>query len=251
MLDIQAKAERRKKILFGFVIGTSVLLVVLLIAISMSGGESSEEKPEGGAKGDSKSTQEPLPEQTESEDYDEPAEWVELPKGKAEEKGLAVKFPHTPEGAMAMLAASSRGGTTWDKDLAVRSAQVYAHPEDDYAVQAARESAVGARVHVGVPRKGELPKGARLSSWPIGVQWEELSKNHVRGHVLVRLRYTPSSDEDETTEVMTVTSDAVWLDDDWKYQPTNPKVHENAPEPWDLGSAEFSEEGWLAIQETG
>lgn len=253
MLDIQAKAERRKKILFGFVVGTAVLLVVMLIAVSMSGGDSSEGKAESGGKGGGTSSQEPLPEQTEVEgdDYDEPAEWVELPKGKSEEKGLPVKFPHTPEGAMAMLASSSRGGTTWDTDLAVKNAEVYAHPEDDYAVEAAKESAVGARVHVGVPRKGELPKGASLSSWPIAVQWEKLSDDQVRGHVLVRLRYTPSSDEHETTEVMTITSDAAWVDGDWKFQPTNPEVHEKAPEPWDLGSVEFSDEGWVAIQETG
>ena len=40
---------------------------------------------------------------------------------------------------------------------------------------------------------------------------------------------------------------AVWESGDWKVMPTDPP--KNLPDPIDVGSAKFNEDGWKAIQE--
>ncbi|SOD67431.1 hypothetical protein SAMN06297387_13115 [Streptomyces zhaozhouensis] len=261
-LDLQRTARRRMRIVLMVAAGLVVLtggVVVGVIAGSSSGdsdsgkaGAEASSHDEGGQETGSDDQPEPGPTRTvePSEDYTAPDEWVRLPAASGETDGLPTGWPQTPEGAVALVAASSRNSWTWDEEQIARGIRAYTSDhEQDALLSMVDGSAAGIRELVGLPPSGRPPEDASLSATVIGVQWEEMSEDEVRVSALVRIVFTPGGGVDVRTQVHSTVNDAVWENDDWKVRTVSPEVVQGAPEAAELGSQEFIDAGWIALQE--
>lgn len=256
-LDLKDRAQRRMRWVVLVMAGVIVLLAGALVAL-LVGGTASEEtrtepEPSGEAPadgGDEGPGHQPTETATPSGDYVAPEEWVRLPAGETETSGLPTGFPHTPEGAAAAVAASTRNSWTWDAAQVERGAEVYACEEDrDEILDLADESASGVREYVGLPATGDIPQDAALHAWPIGVQWEPQDEDTVRVSLLIRLAFTPGEGEPTETHLLSSTNEAVWEGGDWAVCSVRQSVAQDAPEAADIGTADFNDAGWVAIQE--
>ncbi|MFP8906171.1 hypothetical protein [Streptomyces atacamensis] len=245
----QAAARRMRRLVLGLVALVVVLAaaVVALVVTGDSGPSSAAPGPSSVPGGTASAPPSPLPTETAEGGYVAPEKWVVLPKGRGEEDGLPVKFEHTPEGAAAAAVEAVRHGWTWDADAAERAAAVYSVPsEADDLKKAAREATAASRLSAGVPGTGELPEGARMSVFPLGVQWTAEGPDKVTVSVLARIVYRSGADSDETTQLSAATNTMVWTDGDWH---SKTGAAQSAPEPHDVGTAGFNDAGWSAIQE--
>ena len=257
-LDLQRAANRRMRIAVLVLVGVVVLLAGMLVGVLVVGGGSDD------GQAAQPSTSPSTPEDTEPEgpgyqpeettspgsDFVAPSEYVQLPAGEGEAEGLPVGFPQTPEGAAAAVVSSTRTGWSWDPEQVERGIRVYAS-EDTRAdlLDMAEAGADSVRQYVGIPESGPIPEDAALNAWPIGVQWEELSDGAVRVSTLTRLSFTPGNGEPTQTHLHSTVNDAVWEGGDWKIRAVPAEVVQNAPQAADLGTQEFIDAGWVAIQE--
>ncbi|MFF4291003.1 hypothetical protein ACFY0R_37770 [Streptomyces sp. NPDC001633] len=252
-LNLQDQATRRMRRLVIALVGVVVILGALVVGL-VAGNSSS--KPD--AKGDDGShrppaSADPAPTETAGRDdggYVAPERWVKLPDGAKKKGAFPVQFPHTEEGAMSMLVSSSRNSFSWDAKQVEANIRTYVIGSyKERMASAAGQAAQGVREHTGMPSSGPLPKGAKLTAWPIGVQWKAQDADHVTGSVLVRLTTVPGAGQKAKTELFSLPCAATWEKGDWRVQPTPPNETPKAPEPADMGSAAFNSGGWLAIQE--
>ncbi|WP_030422864.1 hypothetical protein [Streptomyces sp. NRRL F-5065] len=247
-LDLQHAAQRRMRRAVITLVAVVLVLVAALVVIAVRGGDSGNNKP--AAAPEESITAEPTPVQTlppDEGDYVAPVKYVALPDGTEKAGNLPVKFPHTPEGAAAMAVTSARNAWSFDPAKIKAGILTYASARyRDAMAASAEDGAKGNREFAGVPGTGPIPPGASLNAWPIGVKWAEVGSNTV--DVLVLLRVTSVSKEGASpkTTLVVVPGRAVWESGDWKGDATDPKP---LPDPVDIGSAKFNEDGWNAIQE--
>ncbi|WP_129841111.1 hypothetical protein [Streptomyces sp. RFCAC02] len=259
ILELQRAANRRMRMTILVLAGLVVLLASGLLGALLFGGGSGEDGGSGAAPAASSSSAGPDGDDDDgsvetlppSDGYTAPEQYVQLPVGSGETEGLPTGFPHTPEGAIAVLVSSSRYASSWDPEEIRRNIRVYATEDDkDELLALADQGAQVMRSHVGIPETGPIPPGATVNSWVIGVQWEELSADHVRVSTLVRLTYSAGEGEERHTELISATGDVVWEDGDWKNTPVSPEIASDAPEVGgDIGSQGFIDAGWIAIRE--
>ncbi|MER6845808.1 hypothetical protein [Streptomyces platensis] len=251
-LNLQEQATRRMRRLVIALVAVVVILGALVVGL-VAGSGSSKPDPKGPGAHRAPSSAEPSPTESASDEdsgYVAPQKWVKLPDGKKREKGFPVQFPHTGEGAVSMLVSSSRNSFSWDAkqvEANIRTYMVSSYTER--MASAAGQAAQGVREHTGMPGSGPLPKGAKLTAWPIGVQWVEKDADHVSAFVLTRLTTVPGAGKKAKTELISLPSAATWEKGDWRIEPTPPNETQTAPEPGDLGSNQFNRSGWIAIQE--
>lgn len=247
-LDLQHAAQRRMRravIILGAVV---LVLVVALVVIAVRGDDS-------GTTGAATPTESaaapgPTPVQTlpaDEGDYVAPAKYVALPDGEGRVGELPVRFPHTPEGAAAMAVASARNA--WSLDPAKIKAGILAYSTAQYRdamASSVEEGAQGNREFAGVPATGTIPPGAALNAWPIGVKWTTKGSNTVDALVLLRVTSVAKEGAEPKTTLVVAPGRAVWESGDWKGHPTDPGP---LPDPVELGTPKFNEDGWMAIQE--
>jgi hypothetical protein len=259
-LDLQRAAQRRTRILVIVLAVAVALLIGVVVGLVAGGsGDGSEASPTPTSPPDGNAETEdpgedpdPDPSDTPSgSDYVAPEEWVQLPPGSSEaEGGLPVGFPQTSEGAIAMVAASSRNAWTWDAEQMERGIRAYASDADrDAALDVTEESANGVRDYIGIPDGEPIPDDAMVNGWPIGVQWEDQDDGSVRVTLLIRVTFTPGNGEPTETHLIATVNDAIWQHDDWKIASVPPDVAQDTPTAADLGTPAFNAEGWIAIQE--
>lgn len=247
-LDLQNAAQRRMRRAVIVLAATVAVLVAALVVIAVTGGDSDSDKP---AAAPEQSAPAPEPTKTlpdDGGDYVAPAQYVTLPTGASKVGALPVKFPRTPEGATAMLVASARNA--WSFDAAAVRAGILTYASAQYRdamAASAEDGARGNREFAGVPGAGEVPEGATLTAWPIGVKWAAKGSNTVDAVILLRVTHAPKAGVQSTTTLVVSPAQAVWESGDWKAVPTNPT--QLMPDPVDIGTAAFNEDGWKAIQE--
>ena len=250
-LDLQSAATRRMRRLIGGLILAVLVLVALVVFLAVRGSGGNGSNNTGAAA--------PTPEQSSSapsdpavEDPDEgyvaPEQYVALPAAKSTgAKNLPTGFPHTPEGAVAMVVASSRNAYTLDEAKLRAGLETYTVQQyRDVAVDAADDSIKYTRQSIGLPETGTVPAGATLAAWPLGVKWTAKDADHVQVLILLKVTSSPGAGQQETTKLVTTSAETVWEDGDWKTQPNNPG---KLPDPVDLGTSAFNTAGWKAIQE--
>lgn len=247
-LDLQQQAQRRMRRAVVTLSAIVLVLVAALVVVAVSGDDSGDSKT---AAPPEQTTAAPEPTTTlpaDDGDYVAPARYVKLPNGRGDANGLPVKFPHTPEGATAMLVASARNAWSFDAATVRAGILTYASAEyRDAMAASAKDGAAGNREYAGIPATGEIPAGASLTAWPIGVKWSSAGSDTVDAVILLRVTHTAKAGVEPTTTLVVSPARAVWESGDWKVQPTDPT--QNIPDPVDLGTAEFNEDGWKAIQE--
>ncbi|MEV0012713.1 hypothetical protein [Streptomyces sp. NPDC047973] len=245
-LDLQHAAQRRMRRTVLVLVAVVLFLVAALVVIATRDGGS-----DNNGKGSPSAVSSPSPTPTLPEDdggYVAPAQYVKLPDGAEKVGDLPIKFPRTPEGATAMLVASARNA--WAFDAAKVKAGILAYASADYRdsmAASAEDGAIGNREFAGVPSTGELPAGATLNAWPIGVQWSEADSGTVDALVLLRVTSAPKEGAEPKITIVVSPAQAVWEAGDWKVMPTSPAT--NLPDPVDVGTAKFNADGWKAIQE--
>ncbi|MGW0785914.1 hypothetical protein [Streptomyces sp. NPDC002913] len=246
-LDLQHAAQRRmRRAVLGLVAVVLVLVAALVVIATRDDGSDNGKSSPSAA---SSATTEPMPTlPADDGGYVAPTQYVKLPDGAEKVGELPTKFPRTPEGATAMLVASARNA--WSFDAARVEAGILAYASADYRdsmAASAEDGALGNREFAGVPTTGELPAGATLNAWPIGVQWSEADTGTVNALVLLRVTSAPKEGAEPKITIVVSPAQAVWEAGDWKVMPTNPA--ENLPDPVDVGTAKFNADGWKAIQE--
>ncbi|OII64306.1 hypothetical protein BJP40_00100 [Streptomyces sp. CC53] len=230
-----------------FLVSLVLVLVAALVVIAVRGGDPQATTP---APAPTASTAAPTSAPTLPPDdgpYVAPAQYVALPDGAERVGELPVKFPHTPEGAVAMLVASSRNAWSFDPAKLKAGVLTYATARYRDAMSASVEDGVrGNREFAGVPATGPIPPGAALNAWPIGVKWTAVDSNAVDALILLRVTSSAGEGAQPKTTLVVLPARAVWESGDWKGDPTDPKP---LPDPVDIGTAKFNEDGWKAIQE--
>lgn len=85
--------------------------------------------------------------------------WVVLPGPGGQEAGFPVRFPHTPQGAAAAMAAMLKSSWTLDEVQARRASAIYAQPRSrDEAVEGGADSTRDFRTDLGLPLTGDVPQ---------------------------------------------------------------------------------------------
>lgn len=199
------------------------------------------------------------------DDWTEPERWVALPRGARTDKyGSQVGFPHTTEGAVAMMAAANRinvenGSSTVDEQLRIyhsymgadgRSSQAADQIELD-AMQADKEL----HKEMGVAPGSRLPAGAYMRSTVVGYMLLKKSPDEVSGWLL-SLVTTKAGETEKEERTYTRTLAAVrWEGGDWKLsadataRALQQAQNRTAPKMAAPGDAEFNRIGWTAIRE--
>jgi len=237
-----------RRIVVGLVAGLLVLAVVVVV-LALRGGGSSSASPSTVVAGQSAGPASALPALPASGGgFVAPTRWIVLPAAAGVRDGLPAKFPHTPEGGVAAAVATVRAAWSWDAETSARAALAYSLPA--YAprmAEAARVGAANSRESAGVSPTGPLPDGARMTVWPIGVQWTVgADPNVVQVAVLVRVVHNVGGSARDVTTVVSTISAVVWDGADWRAAPTRGST---PPDVADLGQPGFAEAGWTAIQE--
>lgn len=250
-LDLRHAAQRRMRRAVLALVAMVLVLVAALVVIAVRGDDSGNNKSPAATPTESPTAGPgPAPVQTlppDEGDYVAPAKYVALPDGADRVGELPVKFPHTPEGAAAMAVASSRNA--WSFDPAKLKAGILAYSAAKYRdamAASAGDGATGNREFAGVPATGAIPPGAALNAWPIGVKWAAKGSDTVNVMVLLRVTSVPKEGAEPKTTLVVVPARAVWESGDWKGDPTDPMP---LPDPVDIGTPKFNEDGWMAIQE--
>lgn len=208
----------------------------------------------------------PDAEYTAPEEWDEPERWAALPRGERDdERGREVGFPHSTQGAVALLVAATTttvegDHTTVDEHLELMRSY---YPEEDQtsydelrATQAARMLDDKLRRQMGLSiKQEELPPGAYARNIPIGYKIIEESEDVVTAWLLARFTVSAGETQPEKSSYTRTLLAARWDEDarDWKVaieatqdalkaRPAKPRIA--AP-----GDPTFNAAGWTAIRQ--
>ncbi|WP_106431470.1 hypothetical protein OG582_39105 (plasmid) [Streptomyces anulatus] len=199
------------------------------------------------------------------EDWTEPERWAALPRGKrTDEHGSEVGFPHTPEGAVAALAAANTStieGSTDNKDEQLRLYYSYISKADQSEAAAERvelgsiENGKTIAREMGLKPSAPMPPGAYMRTHSIGFQFIGKSADEVTVWLLAREVQKAGETAREKGSYTRTLLGAKWEGDDWKLSvlatrhaqdATNGKPRPKMVAP---GDAEFNSAGWTAIRE--
>ncbi|WP_236570407.1 hypothetical protein [Streptomyces mexicanus] len=246
----------------------AVLAVVLALTayLALSGdddGHSSAGK--GGAHPSASGSVTPGPTYTEPDDWIEPDRWSALPRGEHTDRyGNQVVYPHTTEGAVAMLAAANStdvegGRTLRDEQLANYHSYVARADQTAQNAENVELASIDAdkQMHqsMGLPAGSDLPSGAYVRNTVIAYKVIKASRDEVSVWLLAKITKKAGETQKETASYTRTLMAGVWQDGDWKMssaalvrasQQTDgqPKPEMAAP-----GDAKFNEVGWVAIRE--
>lgn len=244
---------RRRKIRLAAVGSTVVLLMALLgvwLLMANPGGSA-------GSAGVSSPAGRPAGPQVGGGDPVAPSGpgWVTLPGAGGQDQGFAVRFPHTPQGAAAAMAAMLRAAWTLDELQARRASAVYAHPTvRDEAVDGGADTTKDLRTQLGVPLTGDVPDGAYLTTTPIATHYQQDTPDQVRVAMMVQLDSGLNASAPHTK---TLTIGGTWLwapkvrGGDWTFTTDTGQANAIVPPLTTPGTPQHTNAGWLTINQEG
>ncbi|OEJ20840.1 hypothetical protein AR457_41975 (plasmid) [Streptomyces agglomeratus] len=248
-------------------VGAAVL--VLTGYAVFAGGDGGSDTPARGGGGASasasRSASPPSPTYAAPEDWTEPERWAALPRGKrTDDRGSAIGFPHTTEGAVAMMAAANATTVEGDKSTVDEQLRIYRSyiGESDQSSENAEAIELNANQtdkslarQMGVRAGQPLPPGAYVRNHVVGYKVVKKSRDEVSVWLLARVVQKTGETAKESSSYTRTLNGAQWQDGDWKLtgdatervlQATKgqPKPKMVAP-----GDAAFNAAGWTAIRE--
>lgn len=247
--------------------GTTLGVVLVLAGCAPAAGDGGSRDAAGAAGATSSASAEPRPSESYAapEDWIEPERWVALPRGqRTDDYGSEVGFPHTTEGAVAMLAAANTSaieGSTSNKDEQLRLYYSYIGKPDQSEAAAERvelgaidNGKVIAR-EMGLKPGAPMPPGAYMRSHVIGFQFIRRSAEEVTVWLLAReVQKSGEMAQEEGSYTRTLLG-AQWQGDDWKLSVLATRHAQDAtdgkprPKMAAPGDAAFNAAGWTAIRE--
>lgn len=247
--------------------GGALAAVLALTGYAAFGGDDggSNATGKGGSSPSVSSSASAAPTYQVPDDWTEPDRWAALPRGtRTDKRGSQVGFPHTAEGAVAMMAAANAVSIEADRDTADEQLRIYysyvskADQNDENAEQIelnAIETDKWLHKQMGVKAGGPLPSGAYMRSNVIGYKVIRESETEVGAWVLARAVRKSGEMEKESVEYTRTLNAVVWEDGDWKLSGAATKralqdvEKDGKPKIVAPGDAAFNEAGWTAIRE--
>ncbi|MEU4038657.1 hypothetical protein [Streptomyces collinus] len=207
----------------------------------------------------------PKPTYTVPGDWTEPLRWAALPKGaRTDSHGSKVGFPHTVQGAEAMLVASNSVAVEGSTDSVDEQLRIfYSYVASDARTKdnaekielAANASDKDLHQQMGVAPGSDLPAGAYLRTNAIGFKVIEQSGDEVSLWLLSRVTQKAGETAKESATYTRTLAGAQWEDGDWKLSPTvtsqalQKTEGLSKPQMVAPGDAAFNKAGWTAIRE--
>ncbi|CAM5316122.1 hypothetical protein [Streptomyces lateritius] len=247
--------------------GVTAAAVAMLTGYALfSGDDGGAETPaKGGPSASAPSSASPAPSYSVPDDWTEPERWAALPRGKrTDDRGSEVGFPHTAEGAAAMLAAANsttmeNGRTTVDEQLRIYYSYIgkvdhsteNAEKVELAAMQADKSLAKAMGVTPGHP----LPAGAYQRNHVVGYKILRKTPDEVTMWVLSRVTQKAGELEKEKGSYTRTVMGVQWREGDWKItsaatqRALQDAQSQTKPEMVAPGDAEFNRSGWTAIRE--
>ncbi|MEV5774236.1 hypothetical protein AB0L49_23750 [Streptomyces antimycoticus] len=252
------------------IIGTSVVAAAVLALTGYAALSGDDDSAASGKDGKDKASASPSdsgPGYNPPDQWSEPKKWAALPRGrKTDDHGNEVGFPHTTNGAVAMLAASNqtevKGGRSMvDERMAQYDSYLSAtdqSPENKEKIKAeAVQTDASMRKKMGIRGTGDLPSGAYMRSTTVGFKVIESSQDEVSVYLLSRVTMKAGEIEKEQGSRARNILGAEWDDKakDWKLS-TAASVRagqqaqsEEPPAIVAPGDAKFNAAGWTAIRQ--
>ncbi len=192
--------------------------------------------------------------------WSEPARWLAAPRGTRTVHGHEVGFPHTTDGAIGMLLASSTynvegATTTVDEQLTTYFTYTAESDRTPTREQRVRQGAAKAdaqvRASMGAPESGPLPSGTWVRTHLVGFKIVQARPDSVTAHVLLRTCQKAGETKSESVVYTVGTIAVAWLDEDWKLDVTGGASASPGPVPEIAapGDAAFNVQGWTAIRQ--
>ncbi|MFF8293664.1 hypothetical protein ACF068_31270 [Streptomyces sp. NPDC016309] len=247
--------------------GAALVAVLALTGyVMLSGEESASDTPaKGGPSAGSSAASSPASTYAPPDEWTEPERWVALPRGqRTDEHGSEVGFPHTTEGAVAMIAASNETAMEGDKSAVDEQLRIYHSylSKKDQSPQTAQQVELKAMQtdkdlarQTGVKPGQPLPPGAYVRSNVVGYQVIQQSADEVSVWVLTDVAQKTGETAKESGGYARLLAGARWEGGDWKLsgaatqrarQATRGESKPGMVAPGDGG---FNREGWTAIRE--
>ncbi|MFF5505829.1 hypothetical protein [Streptomyces roseolus] len=201
-----------------------------------------------------------------SERWVEPERWAVLPRGeRLDGYGSSVGFPHTREGAVAMLAAFSTMSAQGERSTGDERRRVtgsYLSREDRSSdtsrrlTENARQADESSARQMGVEEGQPYPPGAYFRSTAIGYKIIYSTDDEVGVWILAQTTMKTGKTAREQAVQTRVPFAARWEDGDWKLsgEAGGPLLKDAVdqlalrPEYAAVGDAEFNIAGWTAIR---
>lgn len=261
-----ARMTTSNKVMMWAACGVAAVVIALtLVAVLAGGGEEKERESKGG--GDRSTSPSQGPSYGPPEDWTEPEKWAALPRGKrTDDHDNQVGFPHTAEGAVAMLASANStevksGHTMVDEQLEIFDSymgKVDRTAENREKVKAsAARSDRALRQSMKIPGEGAMPAGAYVRATVIGYKVIESSDDEVSVWLLSRVTGRTAETAKESGSYTRNVLAAHWDGDgkDWKMTTDATKKAvaaikgQQRPTLAAPGDAAFNRAGWTAIRQ--
>ncbi|KUH35641.1 MULTISPECIES: hypothetical protein [Streptomyces] len=247
--------------------GAALAAVLALSACSLLGtGETGSEVPvKGGAGASAAASVSPTPSYTTPSDWDEPERWAALPPGqRTDERGSQVGYPHTAEGAVAMMAAANTmtvegGKSSVDEQLRIYHSYFSTDDQSAEGTEAVERQATDTDTmlarQAGVRAGQPLPSGAYTRSHIVGYKIIKESGDEVSAWLLGRVVQKTGEIEKENGFFTRTLAGAQWRGGDWKLTTTATERAqrdaqiEGKPPMAAPGDIMFNRAEWTAIRE--
>lgn len=235
--------------------------------LALSGGSDSTTgaKGAGGTSPNVSATASAVPTYQVPEDWTEPARWAALPRGERTDKwGSEVGYPHTTNGAVAMLAAAQSTAideqkSTVDEHLRVYHSYIAAEDQSEATAERVELGALQTdkTLHrqMGVKPGSPLPSGAYVRTTVVGFKVIESSPDEVSVWLLSRVAQKNAETAKEQVTYTRSVMAGRWENSDWKTSAeatvaAQRQVRGQAkPAGAAPGDAKFNSAGWTAIRE--
>ncbi|MFD8261333.1 hypothetical protein ACFV19_20885 [Streptomyces griseoluteus] len=203
-----------------------------------------------------------VPTITPPDDWTEPERWAALPRGsKTDSYGSRVGFPHTTEGAVAMMAAANSTDIEGDRTNVTEQKRLY----ESYMGAKGHQPAVGEKIEekarqtdrvlhegMGVGVSQPLPSGAYVRSTVVGYQVIGKSADEVSVWLASSVAQKNGEMAKEDVEYTRTLLAASWENGDWKLSvdAVVRVINEGHPKPSFAppGDPKFNQYGWTAIR---
>lgn len=248
-----------------------IMLAAMLLLTAYAAFSGSDDDAKTGAKGgggaspSASGSASPEPTYAQPPDWTEPQRWTALPRGqRTDERGSQLGFPHTAEGAVAMMAAGNTTRIEADKSNKDEQLRIYNTyiGKADQSAEAAEQIELNAIAtdkslakEMGVPAGQPLPSGAYVRSHVVGYQVIKKSGDEVSAWLLARVVQKNGETTPEKGSYTRTLVGAQWVDGDWKMtadataraqQEVQGKAEPTMAAP---GDEVFNSAGWTAIRE--
>lgn len=181
--------------------------------------------------------------------FQAPSRRVVLPTGSEQVDEYPMRFPHTPEGAVAAAVSLTRYSASLDYVVVDEVIRLYAMPGEaaaEAADQASAAAVSAGRARLELPMSGPSPMDASVFAEPFGVRWTAKGADRVIVSVLSAVEYRAGTRQ--LREL--VAANTAWRWDagigDWRVAPGDAG---QAPDAAEIGSAAFNNAGWTALAE--